>query len=150
MSGKKHVFKMVPGKKLLNATKWKILQDQVDNNKIPEDQVDSKGLTWNKLAKVGFIPLDDESDIALDLPIKFCGPQGNARVVSCVQEGEEDLAGENYNCDNNEDLFTNCKVFIGRSVRHIELDYVNNPHSFAYINVTLPRKSRQKVKTFLL
>ncbi|MDE5061324.1 MULTISPECIES: magnesium transporter MgtE N-terminal domain-containing protein [Wolbachia] len=150
MSGKKHVFKMVPGKKLLNATKWKILQDQVDNNKMPEDQVDSKGLTWNKLAKVGFIPLDDESDIALDLPIKFCGPKGSARLVSCVQEGEKDLAGEIYYCDNNQDLLTNCKVSIGKNLRHVELDYVNNPYSFAYINDQLMKLSltKQAIETF--
>lgn len=150
MSGKKHVFKMVPGKKLLNATKWKILQDQMDSNKMLEDQVDSKGLTWNKLAKVGFIPLDDESDIALDLPIKFCGPKGSARLVSCVQEGEKDLAGKNYYCDNNQDLLTNCKVFIGGSFRDIKLDYVNNPNSLAYINDQLMKVSvtKQAIETF--
>lgn len=150
MSGKKHVFKMVPGKKLLNATNWKILQDQVDSNKMLEDQVDSKGLTWNKLAKVGFIPLDDESDIALDLPIKFCDPNGNARLVSCVKEGEKDLAEERYYCDNNEDLFTNCKVYPGRSFRNVNLDYVNNPLSFAYINDQLMKLSttKQAIETF--
>lgn len=150
MSGKKNVFKMVPGKKLLNATKWKILQDQVDNNKMPEDQVDSKGLTWNKLAKVGFIPLDDESDIALDLPIKFCDPKGNRIPLSCVREGEKDLAGESYYCADNENLFTNCKVFIGGSFRNIKLDYVNNPHSFAYINDQLMKLSltNQAIETF--
>lgn len=150
MSGKKHVFKMVPGKKLLNATKWKILQDQVDSNKMLEDQVDSKGLTWNKLAKVGFIPLYDENDIALDLPIKFCDPKGNRIPLSCVREGEKDLAGESYYCADNENLFTNCKVFIGGSFRDIKLDYVNNPHSFAYINDQLMKLSltNQAIETF--
>lgn len=149
MSGKKHVFKMVPGKKLLNATKLKIL-DQVDNNEMPEDQVDSKGLTWNKLAKVGFIPLDDESDIALDLPIKFCGPKGNERLVYCVEEGKKDLAAKDYYCDNNQDLLTNCRIYNWKGSRNIELDYVNNPHSFAYINDQLMKVSvtKQAIETF--
>ncbi|WP_250296232.1 magnesium transporter [Wolbachia endosymbiont of Oedothorax gibbosus] len=149
MNGKKHVFKMVPGKKLLNATKLKIL-DQVDNNEMPEDQVDSKGLTWNKLAKVGFIPLDDESDIALDLPIKFCDSTGNERLVHCVEEGKKDLAAKNYYCDNNQDLLTNCRIYNWKGSRNIELDYVNNPHSFAYINDQLMKLSvtKQAIETF--
>ncbi|BFD47983.1 MAG: hypothetical protein DMENIID0003_10570 [Wolbachia endosymbiont of Sergentomyia squamirostris] len=132
MSGKKHVFKMVPGKKVLNETGLKIFQDSAD----------SGGLIFDKLIKIGFIPLDDKDNIALDLPIKFCDAwnDGPFKPVVCIKENGKDLEKTSYRCDKEGDLITKCK-FPVVPFRNADLDYVNNSHSFAYLNDKLMKIS---------
>ncbi len=62
MSGKKHVFKMVPGKEVFRKipTKW-IRWPEGHNSTV-------------SIKKVELVSLDDKNDVGLDLlPIKLCG-----------------------------------------------------------------------------
>uniref|UniRef100_A0A3B0IXH4 Magnesium transporter MgtE intracellular domain-containing protein n=1 Tax=Wolbachia endosymbiont of Aleurodicus floccissimus TaxID=2152762 RepID=A0A3B0IXH4_9RICK len=132
MSGKKHIFKMVPGQKVFNETRMRIFQDSVDGEE----------LTWNSFDKIGFIPLDDEDDRVLDLPIKFCNAasDGPFTIVACIKENGKDLKKTSYRCDKEEGLITNCK-FPVVPFRNAKLGYENNLHSFVYLNEKLMKIS---------
>lgn len=132
MSGKKHVFKMVPGQRVFNETRMRIFQGSVDGEE----------LTWNNFNKIWFTPLDDKDDRVLDLPIKFCNAlmDDRFRSVVCVKENGKDLKSTNYRCDKEEGLITNCK-FPVVPFRNAKLGYENNLHSFVYLNEKLMKIS---------
>lgn len=132
MSGKKHIFKMVPGQRVFNETRMRIFQDSVDG----------KELTWNSFDKIGFIPLDDEDGRVLDLPIKFCDApvDGPFTIVACIKESGKDLKQTSYSCNKEEGLITNCK-FPVVPFRNAKLGYENNLHSFVYLNEKLMKIS---------
>ncbi|WP_264336473.1 MULTISPECIES: magnesium transporter MgtE N-terminal domain-containing protein [unclassified Wolbachia] len=132
MSGKKHVFKMVPGQRVFNETRMRIFQGSVDGEE----------LTWNSFDKIGFIPLDDEDSRVLDLPIKFCNASsdGPFTIVACIKENFKDLKQTSYRCNKEEGLITNCK-FPVVPFRNAKLGYENNLHSFVYLNEKLMKIS---------
>ncbi len=132
MSGKKHIFKMVPGQRVFNETRMRIFQGSVDGEE----------LTWNSFDKIGFIPLDDEDGRVLDLPIKFCNApsDGPFTIVACIKENGKDLKQTSYRCDKGEGLITNCK-FPVVPFRNAKLGYENNLHSFVYLNEKLMKIS---------
>jgi Mg/Co/Ni transporter MgtE len=132
MSGKKHVFKMVPGQRVFNETRMRIFQGSVDGEE----------LTWNSFDKIGFIPLDDEDGRVLDLPIKFCNApsDGPFTIVACIKENRKDLKQTSYRCNKEEGLITNCKFPVA-PFRNAKLGYENNLHSFVYLNEKLMKIS---------
>lgn len=132
MSGKKHVFKIVPGQGVFNETRMRIFQGSVDGEE----------LTWNNFNKIWFTPLDDEDDRVLDLPIKFCNApnDGPFTIVACIKENGKDLKQTSYRCDKGEGLITNCK-FPVVPFRNAKLGYENNLHSFVYLNEKLMKIS---------
>ncbi|GFR17270.1 mgtE_N domain-containing protein [Trichonephila clavata] len=79
MSGKKHVFKMVPGKE--------VLKDQIRHN------IDWSRTHRTSVKKVELVPLDDKNDVVLNLPAKFCGDLCKDRFI-CIEENEEGLASK--------------------------------------------------------
>ncbi|WP_353279548.1 MgtE intracellular N domain protein [Wolbachia endosymbiont (group B) of Xanthorhoe designata] len=80
MSGKKHVFKMVPGK-VFN----KINDIELINGEGPK--IDGM------LARVDFIGLDDKSNIMLDSPLELCsrGISERGAGIHCMKEDEGEL-----------------------------------------------------------
>ncbi len=132
MSGKKHVFKMVPGQGVFNETRMRIFQGSVDGEE----------LTWNNFNKIWFIPLDDEDDRVLDLPIKFCNAASDGPFIPvvCIKENGKDLKKTSYRCDKEEGLITNCK-FPVVPFRNAKLGYEHNSHSFVYLNEKLMKIS---------
>ncbi|MFP3023638.1 MAG: hypothetical protein ACEY3K_12380, partial [Wolbachia sp.] len=88
MSGKKHVFKMVPGK-VFNKI------NDIELRSIRGPEID--GI----LARVDFIGLDDKSDIMLDSPLEFCRTIIYNRTpgIYCIKEDEGELNLCTLKCD---------------------------------------------------
>lgn len=96
MSGKKHVFKMVPGKE--------VLKDQVRHN------IDWSRTHRTPVKKVELVPLDDKNDVVLNLPAKFCGDLCRDHFI-CIEENEEGLASKAEH-DSSSDYVNNKHAFV--------------------------------------
>ncbi len=110
MSGKKHVFKMVPGKE--------VLKDQVRHN------IDWSRTHRTPVKKVELVPLDDKNDVVLNLPAKFCGDLCKDRFI-CIEENEEGLASK-VKYDSNSDYVNNKHALVYYSNTLVKLSIATN------------------------
>ncbi|EEH12167.1 magnesium transporter MgtE N-terminal domain-containing protein [Wolbachia endosymbiont of Muscidifurax uniraptor] len=120
MSGKKHVFKMVPGKEVFRKTPTKLI-------KWPEGYDPTVSIK-----KVELVSLDDKNDVALGLlPIKLCGSSCLDSYICLEEENEGNLVAKDYKSDSN-------------------LDYVKSNHTFVYYGNELAKLSytRELVQPF--
>ncbi|WP_265029923.1 magnesium transporter MgtE N-terminal domain-containing protein [Wolbachia endosymbiont (group A) of Philonthus cognatus] len=120
MSGKKHVFKMVPGKEVFRKTPTKLI-------KWPEGYDPTMSIK-----KVELVSLDDKNDVALGLlPIKLCGSSCLDSYICLEEENEGNLVAKDYKSDSN-------------------LDYVKSNHTFVYYGNELAKLSytRELVQPF--
>ncbi len=96
MSGKKHVFKIVPGKPFSDTNGIPIFEGTP--RLFPSDRGYRKHSEYN-LAKVNFEALDDESKIELSLPLQLCqikqvvvyGNNKFTKEMLCLKEDGEKL-----------------------------------------------------------
>lgn len=105
MSGKKHVFKMVPGKYLGLEEKMVCYTDKkvcLSGSFSFRDNANfSKPY---KIAKLAFIPLNDESAEVLTLNVNLC--QFHSRFYLCLNESRHNLRpGTSYQFDSTDDSF---------------------------------------------
>ncbi len=121
MSGKKHVFKMVPGKEVFRKTPTKLIRwpDEGYNPTM-------------SIKKVGLVSLDDKNDVLLDLlPIKLCSSSCIDSYICLEEENEGNLVDKDYKSDSN-------------------LDYVKSNHTFVYYGNELAKLSytRELIQPF--
>lgn len=120
MSGKKHVFKMIPGKEVFRKT-------PTTRIKWPEGYDPTMSIK-----KVELVSLDDKNDVALGLlPIKLCGSSCLDSYICLEEENEGNLVAKDYKSDSN-------------------LDYLKSNHTFVYYGNELAKLSytRELVQPF--
>ncbi|WP_341813358.1 hypothetical protein [Wolbachia endosymbiont (group B) of Germaria angustata] len=121
MSGKKHVFKIVPGK-------------EVPNNKIKFIKWLDRDNSNASIKKVELVPLDDKNDRVLDsLPIKFCSKNLCREQFLCIEEENEgSLTTKNLKPDSNLDDINNKYTFVYLDDRLVILGMKANPDLFMF------------------
>ncbi len=120
MSGKKHVFKMIPGKEVFRKT-------PTTRIKWPEGNDPTM-----PIKKVELVSLDDKNDVVLGLlPIKLCSSSCLDSYICLEEENEGNLVAKDYKSDSN-------------------LDYVKGNHTFVYYGNELAKLSytRELVQPF--
>ncbi|CAN2142489.1 Uncharacterized protein WSPTPLR_02610 [Wolbachia pipientis] len=120
MSGKKHVFKMIPGKEVFRQT-------PTTRIKWPEGNDPTM-----PIKKVELVSLDDKNDVVLGLlPIKLCSSSCLDSYICLEEENEGNLVAKDYKSDSN-------------------LDYVKSNHTFVYYGNELAKLSytRELVQPF--
>ncbi|WP_264718972.1 magnesium transporter MgtE N-terminal domain-containing protein [Wolbachia endosymbiont (group A) of Lasioglossum morio] len=120
MSGKKHVFKMIPGKEVFRKT-------PTTRIKWPEGNDPTM-----PIKKVELVSLDDKNDVVLGLlPIKLCSSSCLDSYICLEEENEGNLVAKDYKSDSN-------------------LDYVKSNHTFVYYGNELAKLSytRELVQPF--
>ncbi|WP_264723160.1 magnesium transporter MgtE N-terminal domain-containing protein [Wolbachia endosymbiont (group A) of Sphecodes monilicornis] len=111
MSGKKHVFKMIPGKEVFRKT-------PTTRIKWPEGNDPTM-----PIKKVELVSLDDKNDVVLGLlPIKLCSSSCLDSYICLEEENEGNLVAKDYKSDSN-------------------LDYVKSNHTFVYYGNELAKLS---------
>lgn len=121
MSGKKHVFKMVPGKEVFRKTPTKLI-------KWPDEGYNPT----MSIKKVELVSLDDKNDVVLGLlPIKLCSSSCLDSYICLEEENEGNLVAKDYKSDSN-------------------LDYLKSNHTFVYYGNELAKLSytRELVQPF--
>ncbi|BEP31937.1 MAG: hypothetical protein WBIAU2_01640 [Wolbachia endosymbiont of Drosophila biauraria] len=120
MSGKKHVFKMIPGKEVFRkTTTTRIKWPEGNDPTMP-------------IKKVELVSLDDKNDVVLGLlPIKLCSSSCLDSYICLEEENEGNLVAKDYKSDSN-------------------LDYVKSNHTFVYYGNELAKLSytRELVQPF--
>ncbi len=120
MSGKKHVFKMIPGKEVFRKT-------PTTRIKWPEGNDPTM-----PIKKVELVSLDDKNDVVLGLlPIKLCSSSCLDSYICLEEENVGNLVAKDYKSDSN-------------------LDYVKSNHTFVYYGNELAKLSytRELVQPF--
>ncbi len=120
MSGKKHVFKMIPGKEVFRKT-------PTTRIKWPEGNDPTM-----PIKKVELVSLDDKNDVVLGLlTIKLCSSSCLDSYICLEEENEGNLVAKDYKSDSN-------------------LDYVKSNHTFVYYGNELAKLSytRELVQPF--
>lgn len=120
MSGKKHVFKMVPGKEVFRKTPTKWIRWPEGHN------------STVSIKKVELVSLDDKNDVGLDLlPIKLCSSFCADSYICLEEENEGNLVDKDYKSDSN-------------------LDYVKSNHTFVYYGNELAKLSYTRQPDWIL
>ncbi|WP_264730997.1 MgtE intracellular N domain protein [Wolbachia endosymbiont (group A) of Sphaerophoria taeniata] len=141
MSGKKHVFKMVPGKSLVISEGMTCYPGKnvcLGTSFSGRDNADVS--RPYKIAKLAFIPLNDKSEEVLTLNVNFC--QFHNGMYTCLNESGQSLNANNwYNRDatNNSliylnDQLVNVVTSVGdNSERYSSVDFLAQAVSYQYV-----------------
>ncbi len=141
MSGKKHVFKMVPGKSLVISEGMTCYPGKnvcLGTSFSGRDNADVS--RPYKIAKLAFIPLNDKSEEVLTLNVNFC--QFHNGTYTCLNESGQSLNANNwYNRDatNNSliylnDQLVNVVTSVGdNSERYSSVDFLAQAVSYQYV-----------------
>ncbi|WP_341822408.1 hypothetical protein [Wolbachia endosymbiont (group A) of Clivina fossor] len=122
MSGKKHVFKMVPGKSLVISEGMTCYPGKnvcLGTSFSGRDNADVS--RPYKIAKLAFIPLNDKSEEVLTLNVNFC--QFHNGMYTCLNESGQSLNANNWY---NRDATNNSLIYLNDQLVNVVIPILNN------------------------